>query len=86
MPIAGAIVIPVDRKDEPALELKLATVPGVEVKETGPKGIAIVLEAESTGDLKTVSGIIEKWDDVLEFELAYLNWEDEILESVTTKK
>lgn len=77
MPIAGALVVPVDRKEEEVLRLKLATVPGVEVKETGPKGIAIVLEANSTGELKQKSNAIEKWDDVLEFELAYLNWEDE---------
>lgn len=77
MPIAGAIVVPVNRKEEEVLRLKLATVPGVEVKETGPKGIAIVLEAATTGELKQKSTTIEKWDDVLEFELAYLNWEDE---------
>ena len=77
MPIAGALVVPVSRTDEQVLRLKLATVPGVEVKDTGPKGIAIILEAESTGELKKVSSTIEGWDDVLEFELAYLNWEDE---------
>jgi len=82
MPIAGALVVPVDRKVEQKLKLKLATVPGVEVKETGPKGIAIVLEAGSTGELKKISTTIEKWSDVLEFELAYLNWEDETESSI----
>ena len=82
MPIAGALVIPVSRQDEAAVKIKLAAVPGVEVKETGPRGIAIVLDAESTGDLKKISSSIEKWDEVLEFELAYLNWEDEIEQPV----
>lgn len=77
MPIAGALVVPVKPEEESELKLKLATVPGVEVKEEGPKGIAIVLEAKSTAELKKISHTIEKWDDVLEFELAYLNWEDE---------
>jgi len=80
MPIAGALVVPVKPEEESRLGLKLAAVPGVEVKEKGPKGIAIVLEAETTGELKKISQDIEKWDDVLEFELAYLNWEDEIAE------
>ncbi|GAB4345610.1 MAG: hypothetical protein Kow0089_22770 [Desulfobulbaceae bacterium] len=77
MPIAGALVVPVKREEEETLGLKLGTVPGVEVQETGPKGIAIVLEASSTGELKKISQAIEQWDDVLEFELAYFNWEDE---------
>lgn len=78
MPIAGALVVPVKRDDEDVLKLKLATIPGLEIQETGPKGIAIVLEADSTTKLKKISSDIEQWKDVLEFELAYLNWEDEI--------
>ena len=78
MPIAGALVVPIKQEVENVLKAKLANVTGVEVQETGPKGIAIVLEAESTKELKKTSSDIEQWDDVLEFELAYLNWEDEI--------
>lgn len=78
MPIAGALVVPVDRKEEKKLEARLAGIPGVEVQDTGPKGIAIVLEGKSTGELKKTSREIEKWEDVLEFELVYLNWEDEM--------
>ena len=77
MPIAGALVVPVDRKNEDDLRQRLSSVPGIEVQETGPKGIAIVLEAATTGKLKKISSDIGQWDDVLEFELAYLNWEDE---------
>ena len=80
MPIAGALVVPVKKEDEGELMLKLSTVPGLEIKEKGPKGFAVVLEADSTSKLKDISLQIEKWDDVLEFELAYLNWEDEIVE------
>ena len=78
MPIAGALVVPIHREEGKLLTSRLATLPGVEVQQEGPKGIAIVLEAESTGELKKISQNIEEWDDVLEFELAYLNWEDEV--------
>ena len=78
MPIAGALIVPVSLKEGKLLVDKLSTLPGVEVQQQGPKGIAVVLEAESSGELKKISQDIEKWDDVLEFELAYLNWEDEI--------
>lgn len=78
MPIAGALVVPVDRKDDDMLKEKLAAIANIEIQETGPKGIAIVLEADSTSTLKDISTDIEQWDDVLEFELAYFNWEDEI--------
>lgn len=77
MPIAGALVVPVKQETAPGLKARLAAVAGVNVEDIGPKGIAIVLEADSTWELKKISSDIEKWDDVLEFELAYLNWEDE---------
>jgi nitrate reductase NapAB chaperone NapD len=76
MPIAGALVMPVKQENVAGLQSKLTAVSGVEVEGIGPKGIAIVLEAVSVSELKKISCDIEKWDDVLEFELAYLNWED----------
>ena len=76
MPIAGALVVPVNQEKGPGLQARLAKVPGVDVEDNGPKGIAIVLEADSTWELKKISNDIEKWDEVLEMELAYLNWED----------
>ena len=76
MPIAGALVVPVKQEAASGLQSKLAAVSGVKVEDIGPKGIAIVLEADSTSQLKEISSDIERWDDVLEFELAYLNWED----------
>jgi len=77
MPIAGALVVPVKQETAPGLTARLAEVAGVNVEDIGPNGIAIVLEADTTWKLKRISSDIEKWDDVLEFELAYLNWEDE---------
>ena len=77
MPIAGALVVPVKQEAATLLQSRLATVSGVEVEDIGPKGIAIVLEADSTSEIKEISSHIEGWDDVLEFELAYFNWEDE---------
>lgn len=76
MPIAGALVVPVEPEAAPELKTRLAEFAGVTVEDVGPKGIAIVIEADSTGRLKKISSQIEKWHDVLEFELAYLNWED----------
>jgi nitrate reductase NapAB chaperone NapD len=77
MSIAGALVVPVKQEFTSELQSRLAAVSGVNVEDTGPKGIAIVLEADSTSQLKKISHDIGRWDDVLEIELAYLNWEDE---------
>jgi nitrate reductase NapAB chaperone NapD len=78
MPIAGALVVPIKQETTSGLQSRLAAVSGVKVEDIGPRGIAIVLEADSTGELKKISSDIEQWDDVLEFELAYFNWEDVI--------
>lgn len=77
MPIAGALVIPRSKDVETVLTARLASVSGVSVEESGPKGIAIVMEAADSGELKRISRTIELWEEVLEFELAYFNWEDE---------
>lgn len=75
MAIAGALVVPVEPESEQGLKKKLSSLSGVTVEGIGPKGIAIVLEADDVRSLKKTSIDIEKWDDVLEFELGYLNWE-----------
>ncbi len=77
MPIAGAVVVPLNKKVEGRLVEKLKEVPYVDVKDIGPKGIAVVLEAESAQKLKDISEEINRWEEVIEFELVYLNWEDE---------
>ncbi len=75
MPIAGAVVIPVKREYEDTVREKLASIREVTVKDTGPKGVAIVIEAPSVEKLKELSEEINQWEEVIGFELVYLNWE-----------
>ncbi len=76
MPVAGAVVVPMDRKDEERIADRLRAIPAVTVEGIGEKGIAIVLEAESAERLKEISESISQWEEVIEFELVYLNWEE----------
>ncbi len=75
MPVAGAVVVPMDRKDEKMIADRLRAIPSVTVEGVGEKGIAIVLEAETAERLKEISESISQWEEVIEFELVYLNWE-----------
>jgi|Deesub1362A_J573_1020465.scaffolds.fasta_scaffold03462_3 nitrate reductase NapAB chaperone NapD len=77
LPVSGAVVVPVPGKEK-EVEKSLRALPGVEVKGRGSKGIAVVMEGESTKELKKLSEKIEKWDDVVDFQLVYLNVEDEV--------
>jgi nitrate reductase NapAB chaperone NapD len=77
MPVAGAVVVPMDRKDEERIADRLREIPSVTVEGIGEKGIAIVLEAESAERLKEISESISQWEEVIEFELVYLNWEEQ---------
>jgi len=77
LPISGAVIVPVPgREDE--VERNLRNLPGVEVKGRGTRGIAVVMEGRSTKELKKLSEEIEKWEDVVDFQLVYLNVEDEV--------
>ncbi len=76
MAIAGAVVVPVSKQDEAVLINRLSETKGVEVQKAGPKGIAVVLEAENVRELKRLSESINKWEEVIEFELVYCNWEE----------
>ena len=76
MAIAGILVTPVDRDSEAVVVERLRQLEGAEVQEIGPKGVAAVLEANSTEKLKELSRAIKKWEEVADFQLAYLNWED----------
>lgn len=76
MAVAGVLVTPVDREAEVKITELLNDLAGAEVQEIGPKGIAVVLEAESTEKLKKLSEVIQEWKEVVDFQLAYLNWED----------
>ncbi|WP_456474456.1 chaperone NapD [Candidatus Pyrohabitans sp.] len=77
MPVSGAVVVPIPGKEK-EVEKNLRALPGVEVKGKGSKGIAVVMESESTGKLKKLSEEIEKWNSVVDFQLVYLNVEDEV--------
>jgi len=78
MAIAGALIVPVNRQAELSLVRRLGNVAEVEIEieAVGPKGVAVVMEAGLL-ELKAVSSEIKAWDEVLDFELAYLNWEEE---------
>jgi nitrate reductase NapAB chaperone NapD len=76
MPVAGAVVAPLKRGLEKSLSEKLSALTGVSVEGVGEKGIALVLEADSVDALHEISESISKWDEVADFQLAYLNWED----------
>ncbi|NIQ95586.1 MAG: chaperone NapD [Desulfuromonadales bacterium] len=76
MPIASAVVVPVEREDGESIAERLRELPGLEVSGVGDKGVAVVLEGDSIETMKEISEEIADWDEVLEFQLAYLNWED----------
>lgn len=76
MAIAGALVVPFNKDCVHGLKERLSELTSVEVKEVGPKGIAIVLEEKDTHRLKKVSEQIQAWQEVVDFQLAYLNWEE----------
>ena len=75
MAVAGAVVVPAKREFEEALKQKLNRLEGVEVQDVGGKGIAVVLEAEDTEGLTEISEVIKAWEEVVNLELAYFNWE-----------
>lgn len=76
MAIAGAVVVPVKKEFESRLKAKLSLLNEVEVQDVGEKGIAVVLEAENSKRLKEISEEINGWEEVIDFQLAYLNWEE----------
>jgi len=76
MPVAGVVVTPLKREFEKSLADKLRTLPGANVEGIGEKGIALILEARSVDALHEMSEAINQWDEVADFMLAYLNWED----------
>jgi len=76
MAIAGAVVIPLRKEFENDLKIRLNALDGVEVQGAGQKGIAVVLEGEDSKTLKSISEEINNWDEVVEFQLGYINWEE----------
>ena len=75
MAIAGAVVVPVSRDSEQRVAEQLRELPAVEIQEIGPKGIAVVLEEKDVDSLRELSEQIKAWQEVMDFQLAYVNWE-----------
>jgi len=78
MAIAGVLLIPVDREAEAVVVERLENIAGVDVQAIGPKGISVVVAADSTAKLKELSDVIKAWEEVADFQLTFLNWEAEL--------
>ncbi len=76
MSVSGIVVVP-KRGREKDVEEMLRALPGVEVQGRGSKGIAAVLEADSSAELQIISEEIKEWKEVIDFHLAYFNCEQE---------
>ncbi|NIV35601.1 MAG: hypothetical protein GWN58_40960, partial [Anaerolineae bacterium] len=61
MAIAGAVVVPVSPETEQAVIERLKGISEIEIKDSGEKGIAVVLEADEVGRLKEISEEINGW-------------------------
>ncbi len=78
MVIAGAVIVPQKNDLNQTVSERLDSLMGVEVISAGEKGIAVTMESDSTHKLKKMSKEINKWDEVLDFQIAYLNCEEEL--------
>jgi nitrate reductase NapAB chaperone NapD len=74
--IAGAVVVPVSSELTERVIERLTAMSMVEVQALGSKGIAVTLQDDDADFLKKVSKEISGWEEVLDFQLAYLNWEE----------
>ena len=76
MAIAGAVVVPHSKDCEQKLIGQLKQLPSVEVQEVGPKGIAVVIEEKDAASLRKLSEEIKAWQEVVDVQVAYINWEE----------
>ena len=76
MAVAGAVVVPIKKEFENTLKERLNALDGVEVQGAEQKGIAVVLEGEDSKTLRSISEEINNWDEVLDFQLGFINWEE----------
>ena len=77
MAIAGAVVVVGQPEDVAVVQARLSDIPEVEVRGVGPKGIAVVIETENSRQMQKLSERINGWDEVIDFQVALVNWEDE---------
>ena len=71
-------MVPARKGFEGVLLEKLTSLKEASVQGVGTKGIALVLEAPAVKRLEEVSEEIKGWDEVVEVQLAYLNWEEPV--------
>lgn len=76
MPIAGGIVVPVQKDAGQNLALSLTQETGVEVSGIGPGGIAVVLERASMAGVTGLAERLAARTDVAAVQVTYCNWED----------
>jgi nitrate reductase NapAB chaperone NapD len=77
MAIAGAVVIPSEKTDTNKLKERLSSLYGVEVQNGGDKGIQLVLKKVDIDRLNELSEVINGWNDVIDFQLAYFRRKDD---------
>ena len=77
MAIAGAVVLPIVKEEAFSLSNRLDALPGVEVAGATTKGIALVIEGRDLTEIQKLSERIQSWPEVLSFQVAYVNWDDE---------
>jgi len=76
MAIAGAVVVPVNKESEKTLRKRLDSIDGLEVQGIGEKGIAVVMEADNIKRLRKLSEDINRWKEVIDIQISYINWEE----------
>jgi len=54
----------------------LRALEGVSIEGQGKGGIALVLEAPTVEALRKLSEEIQQWEEVIDLQLNYLNWEE----------
>jgi|Deesub1362B_J571_1020462.scaffolds.fasta_scaffold00117_18 nitrate reductase NapAB chaperone NapD len=75
MAVAGVVVLP-QRGSEEAVLKRLRALEGVSIEGQGKGGIALVLEAPTVEALRKLSEEIQQWEEVIDLQLNYLNWEE----------
>jgi nitrate reductase NapAB chaperone NapD len=76
MPIASALVITDPHVPAEKVINLISALNGVESCISGPKGLAVVFETDDMRRLKELTGEINSLEEVIDIQLAYLNWED----------
>ncbi len=76
MPIASALVVSAPDIPPDRVITFINNMNGVVSCLAGPKGIAVVFETADMRELKKITTAINAQEEVMDVQLAYLNWED----------